>query len=469
MVLRKCRNAVTVTIMSIQIALGLIWIFMNIGMLQNFGESLEYVAAAQSGVWNEYQGILYVLFVKLACGLGEITGVHYFVYIQIFQVLLGLFTCWIFINTLLGDKLQSNTVSGHWIVRNWKLLLVVLFINSIPMISQCHLSVLPYSLTLSVAFCFLSFLVKRNWIGLASMLIIVSMLQPDNIFLFGIPFFLVGIVAGIRGWKQCGRQRKILVVSLMVMALFIQWSLLPGRSWNLSVTKQNETKRIQNSFSASMLERFAWPYFGTSYFFWPEETKAVLSEQDGEDASYRFDSVRYSVGPMLEKAYGRQGAANLYRKMAKISLQTNTKEIVMNILSDGISYLVMPLTIGFNGQGIGIAKTGWNISRLWEHTPFLSKYYLGWSLAGFTLLLIITLMAKCLEWLLHKDQQLNKKMKILSIMSMVAIIWPAAWYTLRSHELVDYKYMLVGMAFWYLLCSVPALTMGEGNTENEDK
>ena len=122
--------------LSIQIVLGILWMGCNFGRFQEFGESRFYIEVSKNFLFDEYTGALYPVLLMLARGIEEILPIPYTYVIQTLQLVAAFISGYVFLGAL-GVRKTGYGVLGS------------MAILTVPMAMQCHLAVLPHSLTLS--------------------------------------------------------------------------------------------------------------------------------------------------------------------------------------------------------------------------------------------------------------------------------------------------------------------------------
>jgi len=330
----------------------------------------------------------------------------------------GVGSAWYFLNVLSVRKTGAK-------MKRPLCLLTVLYLNTVPFILQMHMSGLSYSLGLSI------FLVLM---GLAF-----SDRKKED-------------AAASGTWKKSLFLRMAGVLFAM---FFLNEVVKPACEDLVSVqTTGHKIERIQNSFGAAMVSRFVWPDFATNYYFWSDEVKAAMSLEDAVHICQREEAVENYFGPLMEKAYGKKKANQLYLQMAGRCFMDRTRDIATAITTDFADYVMIPFTIERNLSGEGTSLTAWNYSRMKACAPDLVKYYFRYSLAMLPLLLLGSLL---ISW-----EKMSSEMKAL----IGVVLGYALWYTMRSNKPIDYKVVLPIIFIWYLL-AVWGIWKQEENEESK--
>ncbi len=409
---RILRNILLI-LMGIQIALGVCYLITNVTHIQQF---------------------------ETGCGFPE--GVPFFLLYPL-QVILLTGSVWFFLGSFSGLK--------HKVLRGY----ITAYLVTVPVLLQMTLAHLSFSLALSAllwmlgsipGICFDGFTVKRG-ILLGAAYFCYGLLCRDGLWL-GAAVLLTAVFFGRRNGENTpvfadvtGR-RKGYLLTVFITAT----AILAGSFVLRPVLEPERDNRIQNSFQAAMLNRFVWPHFGTNYFFWSDEIKAVISEEDAMAVSWRDDGVETKFGPAIEAAYGKRKANSLYLEMAVECFRDRTKEILTEIGRDFRDYALIPFTIERNLKGQGVSQTAWNYGRMRAYTPMLVKYYFRYGLFELPVLLLLTVLLK----IKNIKSKFNIRTWYLGKLLLFTAFWYVFWYTMRSNAPIDYRLVLPVIFIWYL-------------------
>lgn len=196
----------------------------------------------------------------------------------------------------------------------------------------------------------------------------------------------------------------------------------------------------ENNLGTAAVSRFVWPNFASNYFFWDEEVKTVLPEEDAVRLCQRIDLLEAEFYPAMVETYGTGKATKLCLEMGYRCLMDRSKETVLEIGRDFRDHFLIPFTIENNLQGKGVSLTAWNYGRMKSHTPVLVKYYYRYGIFELPFLLLGSL----LLWGFFGG--LCKPGKLLCF----TVILYTLWYTMRSNLPIDYKLVLPVLFIWYL-------------------
>lgn len=423
---------------SIQIVLGLLWMFCNFTGYQEFGDSLLYEEISKSFLCDEYVGILYpvlVLFARVAGSWFSVPG-HCLLYLM--QLAVAWYAAHAFLQTI-------------WHSSRWWNLWGSLAILTSPMAMQCHLAVLPESLISS--FLLLEFvwlwrsmersgiLQGRHLIKAAPFWLMAALLKPEYLYLGAVPMILVlvyGIVhGGRREWRQTGYNLLIVVCCA--------GSLVAA---NELIQEEGSRGRVHRSVEASLFSRFSWSTLNDTYALWPEEMRGGVDSAMIWEASLYSDNLMPVVGTAMEQYYGEERAKELFAEAARISYEWNGAQIRHEILWDVFGYGFAPVAARMLLQGRGYysyCMRNYDIMR--SGFPVLTKYYFNyacwWFVAGLILAGFLQCVRGCKSFLDRRKETGLKfiQWRYLCWWSVVAVscLGMMIWYAMQGGGIYDYK------------------------------
>ena len=367
------------------------------------------------------------------------------------------------------------------------------FLLTVPCLLQMHTARLVWSPALS---CFLWMLglvmetavrgvSKKKVLFLTGAYFLYGVICPDGLWLGGILLFFCLLYRrkreritenGDKSGKEAGEQREKVPFGL---AIFFTAAVIFLANAGLN-SAFPEARRIyrENNPGTAAVSRFVWPNFASNYFFWDEEVKAVLSEEDAVRLCQRIDLLETEFYPAMVEAYGTGKATRLCLEMGYRCLMDRSRETVLEIGRDLKDHLLIPFTIENNLRGRGVSLTAWNYGRMRARSPVLVKYYVRYGSFELPILLLCSL----LLWWFHKNDQMSQWVKQQAensekplfykygggekisvqwkILFFVVILY-TLWYTMRSNLPIDYKLVLPILFIWYLasvgglLCQKP--------------
>lgn len=434
--------------MGTQCILGIAWMLLHFPYLQNLQRTSDYIEAAHGLVVDEYMGILYPVLIAGADILENISGVPFYCFLYLLQISVGFVAGSVFVCLLRGsrDRIFSlPDMAGS------------LFLLTIPMVAQCHLAVLPQSLVCSaflveLGLCYDAWAGERKtdskfFLILCGLWLAAGLLQPDYLWLAGIPVVCMGVICiGRRGnWK---RVWALILVTVFLICDIDGVTAAPG-----------SYGRIQRTLGAAMVSRMVWPNFSTTYFFWPEEVKRIMDEHQGEMISAQSDKVQTVFGPMMETALGKDAADRYYWQMALQCFRVRTKEIVGTIWQDFTAYLCVPLSLKWQLDGGGLSFSGWNYGQMREHASVLTRYYVHYSLWMFRIGMVIAVCV-ALAAFVKRIKEKRKGYRRGLLLAAGWLLLPVAWYTMSGAGMMDYLNVTPVTAFWYVCLPAAFAVLG---------
>lgn len=403
-------------LMGVQIAFGCVYFVTGFTAEQKFAENIVTFLPA---------GVFYLLQLAAAAG-----------------------SAWYFLGKM---GLQDRRVRGY----------LCAFLLTVPFFLQMHLAKLAWSLALSALLWLLGLVMdirKRGMSGGRGALLLLSyflygIICPDGLWLGGILLLTVlpRLIGRGQADKTVVRCRFCLAVLFTAGVIF-----LANMGLNGALPKQRRIYRENNPGTAAV-SRLVWPNFATNYFFWSDEVKAVLSEEEAIDVSERIDLLEKEFYPAMRETYGSGKATLLCLEMGYRCLMDRSRETVLEIVTDFKDYLLIPFTVERNLQGRGVSLTAWNYGRMKEQRPILVKYYYRYGLFELPLLLLGSL----LLWGFRRSDQ-NSQWRLLLYMGFLYTLW----YTMKSNLPIDYKQVLPILLIWYL-ASVWGIVMKRPERQNE--
>lgn len=403
--------------------------------------------------------------------------------LSIVQLFLAAVSTWYVVGKLGFGKSKKDLFSRGYICA---------FLLTVPYLLQMHLAKLVWSLSLSCLLWMLGLIMeiavqgvsKKRALFLLGVYFLYGVICPDGLWLGGI-LLLFGSLYGRRGKtrrriNETGKLeersgagfRFSLAVLLTAVVIFVTNAGLN------SVFPEARRIYRENNPGTAAVSRFVWPNFASNYFFWDEEVKAVLSEEDAVRLCQRIDLLEEEFYPAMVEAYGTGKATKLCLEMGYRCLMDRSRETVSEIRRDLRDHLLIPFTIENNLRGRGVSMTAWNYGRMKARSPVLVKYYFRYG----SFELPILLLGSLLLWWFHRNDQIGqwikeraagKETKPLSyrdggggiaapwkLLCFVVILY-TLWYTMRSNLPIDYKLVLPILFVWYLasvgglLCQKP--------------
>lgn len=415
---------------ALQIILGVVYIGENFMAVPQFRDTTIYLEMAKHFVADEYTGILYPLLVKLCY---SISFLPYQVPIYVLQIAAGLYCIYYFVNT--------------WTERKGLSLACALWINTIPFVAQAHVTVLPHSLAMSCMVLMFLQVLKGSvfgrplrimeWAELLCSYTILAQLTRGYIW--------VGTLFVI--WAACLQlympAKKFL---WFLISMLVCTGMLVS---NLAIYNATEHAgyygKIQNSLSSVFFQRTGVITLTGKYMIYmPEEIAECFTDAELNDFNRYPYKIETEFGPVLEETYGREHAGKLYRKLGILGLTTATKDNVIAMGKDAVSYL-LPLA-GYDSWQDGELEgaTSWNYQQFLGEAPAHASAYakichLLWSLGFWTSLAVFVALA-----VYHRNFRLRTWLP-----AVICLLCFAGILTLNGTGAYDYKMALFPMILSY--------------------
>ena len=435
--------------LSIQIVLGILWMGCNFGRFQEFGESRFYIEVSKSFLFDEYTGALYPVLLMLARGIEEILPIPYTYVIQTLQLAVAFVSGYVFLGALRVRK-PGYAVFGS------------MAIMTVPMAMQCHLAILPHSLTLSAFLLEMSFvaagvreqqtltgkqLVKANACWLVS-----ALLMPDYLYLGVVPVLLWW---AYDTWKYGRQKGKKVFLSLLLIAAF--GGMIAGSEELFQ--EPGCYGRPAKTVDAALFQRFTWGFLVENWDDVPEDMKECCPEEFVTEASIYAENME-QIPVRLEATLGQERAREIYRELNRLVLDRNRGEILRRILWDAAGYTapaaVLPMFLAGRGYD---SYAGINYGVMKRDTPILTKYYVnysGWWLVAGILLSAIGMFCSVLSLLSLRKKAVEKqatgkeagKTVAVVTISILAAVVMIVWYTMQDSGVWDYKNGLFVGTLW---------------------
>ena len=434
---------------SIQIVLGLCWMAGNFPGGQQFGESALYVEISKNLICDEYEGILYPVLILIARGIEDFFRIPYRYILYLLQLCLAFAAAFRILQSA-GGKGKALTVWGS------------LALLTFPMAMQCHLAVLPYSLTGSFLLLELSFtfdilrqggeLRSRQLIKVLAFWLLAALMQPVYLYLGAIPVIFLFLFGVTKSWRA--NKKKILYNGIMILAFV-------GMICGVQDLTQVEGYygRVHKSLNACLMSRCAWLYVENGYEFWPQEAKEIVPREQVVQISYYADNMERILAKPLEDAVGVERAGEIFGEIAGLAWQHHKVRILHNAAWDVVGYTFAPVVLQRQLTGKAYdSYSGGNYDMMRAATPKLTEYYLNyscwWFAAGLGVAaavgLAVVIKAFYEAWrrtsriTFHGGKVLSVLICLFTSGGMVLL------YSLRGAGMMDYKKSVAVTLLWLL-------------------
>lgn len=396
---------------TIQMLLGVGWLCCNFGCVQDFGEP---ESALYRGIFRllwENPRLMYSLQLGVAVGAG---------YRLLRKLRLGAaFAC------RLREPRSERAFAA------WGSLALLTF----PFALQCHLAVLPHSLTGSLFLLMLSFLVEKPdkcAVGQKA-----PEAAPDS------RVFGASRMPGGRVFR-----RVLPAVACAGLALLLSGAADADRRRDMP----------EYSFQSALASRMAWPDIWNDRYYWPEDLREMTEDVLWEVSYYPGNMV--FLMEAVEGRVGAEAAKGYYMQIARTGWERHSYMVVRQIGWDVLGYVVTPLVVPLQLQGEAYDSfTGRNYEVMRGNAPVLTRYYVDYGCWWFGGCLALALCLFLIRLPVAGAGGLRKCLWPACICAAASAVL-ACVLTMRGAGLMDYKYTAAVNELWLMAALLP---MGSGN------
>ncbi len=425
---------------SIQIVLGFVWMWGAFTGVQQFGESYFYVEVSKTLLCDEYLGIAYPALLAFVRRLSRLFSFPDYVPVYLIQIIFATYAAHRF--------LQSMRRTGRFFDL-WSSLVIL----TIPMAMQCHMAILPQSLTGSCILMELSYVMeacKKNKISLGLFWkpflcwLLAALLMPEYAYLGAIGMLFLVSDTVIKLWKEKKKLFFWPVVCGCILA-----GVIAGA--NQLCRTEGAYGRMHRSIPSAFLCRTAGTCLAETYNYWPDDLKACMDDQTITETLMHADNLVKVFGPAVEQSVGIERAEQIYLEVSKAAWQVYSKKILREILLDAASYTVAPVALQFQLGGRAYDSysiNNYDVMRMEQ--PKWTAYYMNYGSWCFGVMLLLAAFIQILWWIyrIYRKRIMQKE----NIMGIICCIFLSvsiiAWYTMQGAAMMDYKNSILVTVFW---------------------
>ena len=404
---------------SVQILLGLLWMFWAFDDRQDFVGSVygDWLDSYLKGL--PYEPVMYLLQVCVAFG------------------------------------------AGYWLIEGlgvrrlfWKIW-GSLALLTYPFAMQCHMTILPDSLAFS---CFLLLLAAglKHKKTIYLFWLLSALFLPEYLYFGAVPviaFFFVS--AKLQdGFKKIGTELLMIgVVVVMVLGFH-----------NLSSTEHH-------SLEEAWFCRTVWSSFYQFYPDWPEEVRASITDEEYNAIRTLPENMTKILLPKVKDVLGEENAREWFGKFGTFVFKANREQILSEILKDAGGYM-MPQTLvqmRLAGQG-GASYCTRNYEIMRAGHPLLTRYYVDysgiWFVTGAILMFLVLVIVFVGKIVTRQSVDLRDKKSRQWVLpaSLLSGILMVIWYTLMEPNLWDPKKALFVGELWILAMVLETIAFEKEDT-----
>ncbi len=431
---------------SIQIVLGLFWMLCNFAGFQKFGDTYLYEQVSKDFLCDPNVGILYPVLLLFARGIEGLFGVSCHCVMYALQLAVALYAAHAFLQAVYPSGRPANL---------WGSLAMLTF----PMAMQCHLAVLPESLTGSMMLLELAWtwaalkggkeIRSMDLARIAVFWLVGALLQPEYLYLGAVPValvFLYGLV--------CFSPKKPTQIANHLIIVVSFAGIILGMN-DLTQTK-DACGRGTLSLNAALFSRFSWSTADKTYEDWPQEVRQCLDPDQVRETFFYADNMLRVAGRAVEESYGAERAEELFGQVARLSYSRYRDRILHEMAWDAAGYVFSPpiSVLLLRGRGYDSYTTR-NYDLMMNRTPALASRYFHYSGWWFGLALVMAAALQALFWLRALGRLRGERGGTL--FGRKAFFWGillltgvgmTIWYTMRGGGMFDYKKTIVIGCLW---------------------
>lgn len=442
-------RAVLICGMSVQIVLGLAWLFGNMGGLQCFQESMALLKGKDFDA-GYYSGILYR---GLAAALSSQLWILYGIQLAAaYGAAYGLMACFV-----AREKRGLR-------------LFCALALTTVPQALQCHLAVLPWSLGTSLLVGE-AMLWRKVWQGTlkrqekmlseqAKRRLITGMLSGWLLLLLLLPvyawFVLPMLFAAL--WRAIKKERTGRLACGLAVLILCLCNVTASCGWNPA----DWNRRL----AASALSRTGWLYFQDSYEIFPHRLHEDIGLVTSREVSAYADGVERVLIPKLEEQYGPEETTAALWELAGVCLRDNLRADVKNIIWDLAAYHAAPPILAMQLKGRAYdAYSGINYEQMKTRAPLLTKYYVTYDARWWWMMLALAAAIRLCDMLLCGGNQRGNcawrgengiwgRWRIILqywFPVLAGMEWMILSQVFRGSGIMDYKKALWVTMLWYVM------------------
>lgn len=465
--------------LSVQAVLGLLWVLCNFAFFQEYEDSLFLEKVSESLVCDDYTGILYPLLIRAARGIASVVPVPYYCLLYLLQLGLGYASAFFFLKTILARSSEKKKGGKkERLLTAWGALILV----TIPAAVQCHLAVLPCSLTGSLLLLQLGILLRENKINekewtaagtacetvaaqetaavqtageesgarpartealLGIFWLLETLLMPEYLWIGVIPVLAYGISEIVKSGR--GELSKRLGIA-MVAAAFLGLAPL-----SLELTTQpGAYGRMENTFEGALMRRICGGHFQDYYGEWPQEVLSRITQEDLAECIDESEGIDRVLGREIEGVMEEDAVKRLYREMVRTGWIYTRPSVCRDVVLDFFGYGLSPV---FGRVYLRMtyfdsyARGNYDVMR--SRTPRLTYYAVIFECFWFALGLALTAVLQLVSRAAYpRNGKRNKGIRAGIVCGGMGL-WITLCYTMQGYGRMDQKRSMIVTIFWF--------------------
>ena len=160
----------------------------------------------------------------------------------------------------------------------------------------------------------------------------------------------------------------------------------------------------------------------------------------------------YRTAPKIVSRVGHKEAQKIYREMAKVVFQKNTKEVVFNIVRDFLCFTCMPIASVLYELGVvHNLNNWWNIYCVSSKTRKITNFYNWYYIISYCSIVLFSTIFICVRLFITKKKFILKEKLHNLLLPIMATIIIGAWFSVGDGAPPNDRYELIGYQTWALL------------------
>ena len=442
---------VAILVVSAQILLGFFWILMNFSSFQELGESYFFLEIQKNLVCDEYVGILYPLIMRIVTGVTSVLPLPAHCLLYALQLTVAVFAARFFWSRF--------SRYGQWPL--YLKFCLILGMVTFPVAEQCHLAVLPISLTASLYLISVGLLIQKSdrpgvTLTRFGLLWLAETLLMPEYYLFG------GILMGIFVLREFSKAFYVILIAAVFCAGI---PIISG--WT---SRDGALGRMRQTPEAVAMRRLAWDSYGDFYPDWPTELREALTQEEIAQINAWPEQALWVFGQKVDARYGEKKAREIYGTVAKAAQRLRRSENAKDVIKDVLCYSLVPASrlVLMAGKGNHATLQRMNYEAMRANAPKFTSLYVRYD--GFCFLCLLGLCGLWMVIRLIKDGRqerwgMIKNALIFAVTAGVVVIY----YTLQAGGCMDEKRSLPVMALWMAwFCKMIADVLNREKQETEN-
>lgn len=313
---------------SVQILLGLLWMFLA------FDDRQEFFGSAYAE-WLDR----------------NLAGVHYEPAIYLLQLCVAFFAGYWLLEGL-GARKKFWKIWGSFAILTY------------PYAMQCHMAILPDSLAFSCFLLLLAAGLKRRKI-IYFFWLISAMFLPEYLYFGAVPVMVFLFLSA----RKKGNLRELGMEIMIIMSVAVI-----GLGFRTISSVEGE------GLEEAWFRRTVWSSFYQFYPDWPTEVRAAITADEYVAIERLPENMELILRPKVKAILGEKGAGQWYREFSAFVFRANREQILKEMIKDAGGCLSPQIMaeIRLGGKG-GPSYCLRNYEIMREDHPLLTSCFLGYS------------------------------------------------------------------------------------------